>query len=93
VLVAGTVLTVVKTLHLWRSFRSLQQALQRDLDATFLRVAGLELRLAASEASTARLEAAVARLKESQRRAKVLADELGDLFQSAQRARKLVPRR
>jgi hypothetical protein len=91
--VIGTTIISLKTIRLWRSFRSLRHAVGGALEDILRKAADVEARLAAAGDTAVRLDAAVARLRSSTSRAAVLATAFGEVRASARRARRVVPRK
>jgi hypothetical protein len=92
-IVVGTTVTTMKTLRVWRSFRSLQRAIGGALDDILRKAADVENRVAQAGETAARLDAAVARLRGSTSRAEVLATAFGEVRASTRRARGVLPRK
>jgi hypothetical protein len=93
VFVAGTTVTVVKTLRTWRGFRALTGAVGGRLDDILQKAADVERRLEAAGTTAERLDAAVARLKRSTTYGGVLAEALADVRASIGRVQASVPRK
>jgi len=91
--VIGSTVTILKTIRVWRSFRSLRRAVGGALEDILGKAADVENRLAGAGDTAARLDAAVARLRSSTSRAEVLATAFGEVRASAKRARGIVPRK
>jgi hypothetical protein len=91
--IVGTTATTLKTIRVWRSFRSLRRAVAGALEEILRRAADVEDRLAKASDRAARLDAAVARLRGSTSRVEVLAAAFGEVRASTRRARGIVPRK
>jgi hypothetical protein len=89
----GSTVTILKTIRVWRSFRSLRRAVGSALEDISGKAADVENRLAAAGDTAARLDAAVARLRRSTSTAEVLATAFGEVRASAGRARRILPRK
>jgi hypothetical protein len=93
VVVAGTTVTVVRTLRTWRVFRAFTGAIGGRLDDILQKAADVEERLEAAGTTAERLDAAVARLRRSTTYGGVLAEALADVRASIGRVQANVPRK
>jgi hypothetical protein len=91
--IVGTTVTTLKTIVVWRSFRSLRHVVAGALEDILRKAADVENRVAKAGETAARLDAAVARLRGSTSRAEVLATAFGEVRASTRRTRGIVPRK
>jgi hypothetical protein len=93
VVIVGLITTILRTIHTWRAFRSLKDALGGRLDDILRKTADMEARLAGAGERAARLEEALERLQRSRTRAMVLATAFGEVRASVGRVTGVVPKK
>jgi hypothetical protein len=91
--IVGTTVAILKTIRVWRSFRSLRHVVGGALEDILRKAADVESRVAKAGETAARLDAAVAQLRGSTSRAEVLATAFGEVRASTRRSRGIVPRK